>query len=158
MVHFVDLNVCSFTKDLALEFCKEGKRDICLIQLLTKRLQVYFDWHPTMFHKQYITFYVNFVWGAGRLWQVLVWPLLCSAVLIVGFAQMFYSLLYATSVEQCPVALGGRALCTVPEAITIVYLLLMGVPLDTADPEGEALSGGAIALIAFFTLFFFFSW
>jgi hypothetical protein len=29
----------------------------------------------------------------------------------------------------------------------------MGVPLDTADPEGEALSGGAIALIAFFTLF-----
>jgi hypothetical protein len=52
-----------------LEFCKEGKRDICLIQLLTERLQAYFDWHPTMFHKQYI---MSTLYGAlgfcGKSW------------------------------------------------------------------------------------------
>lgn len=94
-----------------------------------------------------------FVGGAARLGRMLFWPVIASAALIVGFAQMFFTLNLTTKADGCETVLGGRALCNLRDSYNTVYLLLLGTPLvDTDDPDVEELTNGTIVLIAAFTL------
>lgn len=91
-----------------------------------------------------------FVGGAARLGRMLFSPLLAVTALVVGFAQMFFTLNWTTPTDGCETVLGGRALCNVRDAYATVYLLLLGTPLvNTGD--GDELTNGTIALIAVFT-------
>jgi hypothetical protein len=84
--------------------------------------------------------------------RLLFWPLVALTALVVGFAQMFFTLSTTSSVEDCDTALGGRALCTVRDSYTTVYLLLLGTPVvDTGDNDIGELTNGSITLIATFT-------
>jgi hypothetical protein len=75
---------------------------------------------------------------------MLFWPLLAVAALVVGFAQMFFTLNWTTPKDGCETVLGGRALCSVRDAYATVYLLLLGTPLVNSG-DGDELTNGTIA-------------
>jgi hypothetical protein len=97
-----------------------------------------------------------FICGAGRLAQILLWPIVTVGVFAVGLSQMLLTLSLASQTADCDVAIAGRSLCSVREAYITLYLILIGVPLiDTMDnTENAGLSSGSIALLAIFSGFF----
>lgn len=98
-----------------------------------------------------------FIGGTTRLSFYLFWPAVTLMVLIVASAQMLYTLNLSTAAaqEDCDSIIGGRALCNVRDAFTIVYLLLIGTPLiESGDADEDSLSKGTIGLIVAFVLLF----
>lgn len=79
----------------------------------------------------------------------IVWPVLVAGILVVAFAQMFYTLLQIDCTDAIPVT----TVCSVRDAYSIVYSLLRGEPIVSLEETGE-MSGEAIALVAL-CLFFF---
>lgn len=92
-----------------------------------------------------------FVGGARRLGHLLIWPLLTATALVVGFAQMFFTLSTTSTRGDCDIVFGGRALCTVRDSYNTVYLLLLGSPLiDMIDADDDEVTNGSIVLVATF--------
>jgi hypothetical protein len=79
----------------------------------------------------------------------IVWPVLVAGVLLVAFAQMFYTLLQI----DCTDAIAVTAVCSVRDSYRVVYLLMRGEALVAADGSQE-MSPEGIILVALFLFSF----
>jgi hypothetical protein len=79
----------------------------------------------------------------------IIWPVIVAGVLVVAFAQMFYTLLQIDCID----AISVTAVCSVRDAYRVVYLLLRGESL--VDVQGiEEMVPEAIVLVSLFLFVF----
>ena len=85
-----------------------------------------------------------FVGSSFQLLKTLLWPLALAFMGIAAMSQVLYTL------EDCA---GASGICTVSDAYTTVYLMILGEPVIVADDDGyEGLSRSMTALLIVFTV------
>uniref|UniRef100_A0A7S2Y3R1 Ion transport domain-containing protein n=1 Tax=Entomoneis paludosa TaxID=265537 RepID=A0A7S2Y3R1_9STRA len=86
----------------------------------------------------------------SRIANQIIWPVLAGGMVVVAFAQMFYTLLWV----DCADAIPTTQVCSMRDAYRVVYLLLRGESL--VDEQGnDQISMESIILIAGFLLLLF---
>jgi hypothetical protein len=80
-----------------------------------------------------------FVGSATQLLSILVWPLCIAAMGVIGASQILFTL------EDC----SGDDVCTLSDAYTVVYAMVLGEPVAA---DGYELSRGTIGIIIVFTV------
>ncbi|KAL7562343.1 hypothetical protein ACA910_016406 [Epithemia clementina (nom. ined.)] len=86
----------------------------------------------------------------SKIANQIVWPLLAGGMVLVAFAQMFYTLLWTDCFDAFPVT----PVCSVRDSYRIVYLLLRGEALVDVDGSDE-ISTKAVALVSAFLVVIF---
>jgi hypothetical protein len=82
-----------------------------------------------------------FFGSAVQLLHTMFWPLIVAPMGIVGMAQVLYT------IGDC----GQDGMCTLSDAYTTVYWMILGEPVLSEESE-KGLSNGMIALMVSFTL------
>ena len=86
----------------------------------------------------------------AKIANQIVWPLIAGGMVLVAFAQMFYTLLWT----DCATAIPVTPVCSVRDSYRVVYLLLRGESLLELDGSDE-ISAQAVVLLSAFLLALF---
>jgi hypothetical protein len=87
-----------------------------------------------------------FTGSASKLVGLLFWPIVATAVLVVAFAQMFFTLPQMECIDG-----NSTAICSVDESFSLVYHLLLAEPVVEIGGN-SSLSTGMLFLVVLFTI------